>query len=138
MEDLASPLSVSRYVLSYGAKTVVFLAPQHCQPPLNSRSSQSNTTDASVSPLRADRADRNVEAALRRFFYLPFAHSESLADQDRSLALVNRLGEPDLSRARRHRDIIWRFGRFPHRNPILGRSMTTEEQCFLDEGGYSG
>ena len=48
------------------------------------------------------------------------------------------LGEPDLSHAKRHRDIIRRFGRFPHRNPILGRAMTAEEQRYLDEGGYAG
>jgi uncharacterized protein (DUF924 family) len=75
---------------------------------------------------------------LRLFFCLPFAHSESLADQDRSVALARDLGEPHLSHANRHRDIVRRFGRFPHRNPILGRAMSPEEQRFLDEGGYAG
>jgi uncharacterized protein (DUF924 family) len=82
--------------------------------------------------------DRSVDQALRLFLYLPFAHSEDPADQDRSVKLAERLGEPDHSYARRHRSIIQRFGRFPHRNPILGRDMTREEQHFLDEGGYSG
>lgn len=82
--------------------------------------------------------DQATEAELRLFFYLPFAHSEDLADQDRSLALSLGLGEPSITHARDHRDIIRRFGRFPHRNPILGRAMTPEEQRFLDEGGYSG
>lgn len=82
--------------------------------------------------------DNEVEVALRVFLYLPFGHSEELADQERSVALVERLGEPDASHARRHRDIVRRFGRFPHRNPILGRAMTPEEQRYLDEGGYAG
>ena len=72
------------------------------------------------------------------FFYLPLGHSENLTDQERSIALNRRLGESNLSNAERHRDIIHRFGRFPHRNPILGRTMTQEEQWFLDEGGYAG
>jgi uncharacterized protein (DUF924 family) len=82
--------------------------------------------------------DQAVEAGLRLFFYLPFGHSESLADQERSVALNEALGEPNLSHAKRHRDIVRRFGHFPHRNPILGRAMTEEEQRYLDEGGYAG
>jgi uncharacterized protein (DUF924 family) len=75
---------------------------------------------------------------VRLFFYLPFAHSENPADQERSVALNRHLGEPNRSHAERHRDIIRRFGRFPHRNPILGRPMRPEEQRYLDEGGYAG
>jgi uncharacterized protein (DUF924 family) len=82
--------------------------------------------------------DRAVSKELRLFLYLPFGHSETLADQERSVALAEGLGEPDLSHAKRHRDIIRRFGRFPHRNPILGRDMTADEQRYLDEGGYAG
>ena len=82
--------------------------------------------------------DRVAEPELAVFFYLPFAHSENLADQERSVALVQPLGQPSLSHAERHRDIIRRFCRFPHRNPILGRSMTEEEQRYLDGGGYAG
>ena len=82
--------------------------------------------------------DRAVENEIAKFFYLPFAHSEDLADQERSVALTRRLGEPDLSHALGHRDIIRRFGRFPHRNPILGRSMTREEQNYLAGGGFKG
>lgn len=93
--------------------------------------------------LVADRAierghDQAIEVALRLFVYLPFAHSELLADQERSLALNSALPEPSPRNARRHHDIIQRFGRFPHRNPILGRAMRPEEQTFLDEGGYAG
>jgi uncharacterized protein (DUF924 family) len=82
--------------------------------------------------------DRVIELALRIFVYMPFAHSESLADQDRAVALVDHLGGDNLQHARQHRDIIRRFGRFPHRNPLLGRQMTLEEQRYLDEGGYAG
>lgn len=84
------------------------------------------------------RHDEATEIDLRLFFYLPFAHSERMADQDRSVDLNRRLGEPSRSHAEGHRDIIRRFGRFPHRNPILGRAMTREEQDFLDGGGYAG
>jgi uncharacterized protein (DUF924 family) len=82
--------------------------------------------------------DRAVEADLQFFFYLPFAHSEDLADQERSVALNRRLGELGLAVAEENRLIVRRFGRFPHRNPILGRAMTPEEQLFLDEGGFAG
>jgi uncharacterized protein (DUF924 family) len=82
--------------------------------------------------------DLMVEKGLALFLYLPFGHSEDLADQERGVALTQRLGEPNISHARRHRDIIRRFGRFPHRNPVLGRTMTPEEQRFLDDGGYAG
>ena len=61
-----------------------------------------------------------------------------MVDQDRSVVLVTRLGQPNLSHAERHRGIVRRFGRFPHRNPILGRAMMPDEQRFLDDGGYAG
>lgn len=82
--------------------------------------------------------DLRLEPALSLFVYLPFGHSESLGDQQRSVALTTRLGPPNAQHAQGHHDIVARFGRFPHRNPILGRVMTPEEQRFLDEGGYSG
>jgi uncharacterized protein (DUF924 family) len=82
--------------------------------------------------------DRAVQAELQMFFYLPFGHSEQLADQDRSVALFRRLGQPHLAHAERHCGIVRRFGRFPHRNPILGRTTTAEERHYLDEGGYAG
>jgi uncharacterized protein (DUF924 family) len=82
--------------------------------------------------------DRAVDDEMALFFYLPFAHSEHLADQERAVALAARLPEPSPSHSRRHRDIVRRFGRFPHRNPILGRAMTAAEQRYLDEGGYNG
>jgi uncharacterized protein (DUF924 family) len=82
--------------------------------------------------------DQATEPSLRLFLYLPFGHSEALVDQDRAVELVRALGEPHLSRAMHHRDIVRRFGRFPHRNAILSRPMRPEEQAFLDAGGYKG
>lgn len=82
--------------------------------------------------------DDAVDAEMRRFFYLPFMHSEQLADQDRSLELYAPLGSEAMRFAIIHRDIIARFGRFPHRNPVLGRATTPEEQQFLDDGGFAG
>ncbi len=82
--------------------------------------------------------DRQIEPALRLFLYLPFAHSEDLADQERSVALVAGLEPPNPDHAKRHRDIVRRFGRFPHRNPMLGRVTTQEERSYLDGGGYKG
>lgn len=82
--------------------------------------------------------DQAVTENLRTFFYLPFEHSEELADQERAVALFAPLGGEVLAYAEIHRDIIHRFGRFPHRNAILGRETTPEEQRFLDEGGFAG
>jgi uncharacterized protein (DUF924 family) len=82
--------------------------------------------------------DRAVPEALKLFFYLPLGHSEDLADQERSVALARRLGQPSLSHAEGHRDIVRHFSRFPHRNAILGRTTTPEEQQFLDSGGFKG
>ena len=76
---------------------------------------------------------------MRGFFYLPFEHSEDLADQQRGLTLYKAAGDADgLKWAGIHADIIRRFGRFPHRNAVLGRVSTPEEQKFLDDGGFSG
>lgn len=82
--------------------------------------------------------DRAVDENLQSFFYLPFEHSENLADQDRCVELHERLGSELTKWAIQHRDIIRRFGRFPHRNAVLGRATTAEEQRFLDEGGFGG
>ena len=92
----------------------------------------------------ADRAiargfDTQVPEAMRSFFYLPFEHSEALADQERCIALNRTRGDADgLKWAELHADIIRRFGRFPHRNTVLGRATTPEEQAFLDSGGFAG
>ena len=82
--------------------------------------------------------DRMVAVDLQKFFYLPFGHSEDLADQERAVELCGRLGGRDLQQAEHHRDIVRRFGRFPHRNAILGRPSTQEEIAYLANGGYTG
>ncbi|ARF84930.1 DUF924 family protein [Burkholderia cenocepacia] len=79
-----------------------------------------------------------VEQSLRLFFCLPFAHSEDPADQRISVELNGRLGQPWLAHAMRHQDIVMRFGRFPHRNTLLGRETTRDEARFLAEGGFAG
>ena len=67
------------------------------------------------------------------FLYLPFEHSEDLADQERSVELTAALGDEEYARyAVLHRDVIKRFGRFPHRNAMLGRTPTLEEIKFLE------
>lgn len=82
---------------------------------------------------------RQVEPPLAQFIVLPFEHSEDLADQDFALALAAELDDAEILKwARIHRDIIVRFGRFPHRNPMLGRATTADEQAFLDDGGFAG
>jgi uncharacterized protein (DUF924 family) len=83
--------------------------------------------------------DRQTVKAERPFFYLPYMHSETLADQARCCDLCRAAGdEATLKYAELHADIIRRFGRFPHRNVVLGRVTTPEEQAFLDGGGFAG
>lgn len=83
--------------------------------------------------------DQQVAADVRPFFYLPLEHSEDPADQDECVRLYTALGDEEgLKWAVLHRDIITRFGRFPHRNRALGRETTAEEQAFLDGGGFAG
>lgn len=80
-----------------------------------------------------------VDPELRSFFYMPFMHSEKIADQRRSISLQHALGGRDsLKYAIIHHDIIHRFGRFPHRNKVFGRYTTPAEQAFLKSGGFSG
>jgi uncharacterized protein (DUF924 family) len=83
--------------------------------------------------------DRQIAMPERNFFYLPLQHSEALADQERCVALSRESGDAEtLKWAELHADIIRRFGRFPHRNAVLGRATTAEEQAFLDGGGFKG
>lgn len=82
---------------------------------------------------------REVEPILAQFFVLPFEHAEDLADQDEGVRLAAELRDAELQKwTAIHRDIIARFGRFPHRNPSLGRDTTPEERAFLDDGGFGG
>ena len=84
--------------------------------------------------------DRELDRHGRSFLYLPFEHAEDVAAQHRSLALFGALAEETgddtaLQWARKHADVIFRFGRYPHRNEILGRASTPEELAFLSEPG---
>jgi uncharacterized protein (DUF924 family) len=85
--------------------------------------------------------DQPLSAVEKLFVYLPFEHSESLADQERSLALFTELAaahagcEGFLDYARRHFEVIARFGRFPHRNAALGRDSTADEAAYLAQPG---
>ena len=84
-------------------------------------------------------ADARIDPVLVEFLYMPFMHSENLADQLRCVELFRNTGNAEnLGYAERHADIVRRFGRFPHRNRVLGRATTPDEQAFLDGGGFSG
>jgi uncharacterized protein (DUF924 family) len=98
-------------------------------------------------PLAREVADRAIARGFdqlflppeRRFFYLPFMHAENLADQERCVAFCRAaVDDEGVKFAELHADIIRRFGRFPHRNRVLGRVTTPDEQAFLDGGGFAG
>ena len=77
--------------------------------------------------------DTQIDAAHLAFLYMPFMHSENLADQDLSVQLFEAAGlENNLRFAQHHREIVRRFGRFPHRNAILGRVSTPQELAYLN------
>ena len=82
--------------------------------------------------------DEEVEKELRQFFYLPFMHSERLEDLDQCVRLNEQVGGEPLRYALHHREIVRRFGRFPHRNAVLGRPSSEAEERFLAEGGFAG
>jgi uncharacterized protein (DUF924 family) len=87
----------------------------------------------------AQNFDRQLDLPKRNFFYLPFQHSENLGVQERSVELSRQNSDAEgVKWAELHADIIRRFGRFPHRNAVLGRVSTPEEQAFLDAGGFAG
>ncbi|MFW6027695.1 MAG: DUF924 family protein [bacterium] len=95
-------------------------------------------TDSRALALAREALDRGLDAELgvkeRMFLYMPFQHSEDAAVQAESVALFEQLGDDGaLNFARRHKAVIDRFGRFPHRNTILGRETTAEERAFLAE-----
>ena len=94
-------------------------------------------TEAAARHVAATAIEREFDQVLsdaeKAFLYLPFMHSEDLSDQDRSVALFEAAGlENNLRWARHHRDVVRRFGRFPHRNAILGRTSTPEELTWLE------
>ena len=95
---------------------------------------------AAAKRLVASDGDLALDQDARPFAYMPLMHSENLDDQNACVELCqDRLdGDDTLKFAILHRDIIAQFGRFPHRNPLLGRKMTADEQDYLDTGGFSG
>lgn len=89
-------------------------------------------TDHLALAIAREAVDRGFDERLNKdervFLYMPFQHSEDLADQNRCILLLSELGDPNyLDYAKKHRDVIARFGRFPHRNAILGRAPRPEE-----------
>ncbi|MGZ3711538.1 MAG: DUF924 family protein [Bdellovibrionota bacterium] len=84
--------------------------------------------------------DRRLPATQLAFLYMPFMHSESIADQDRSVELFEKAGLADNMRfAQHHRELIQRFGRFPHRNAALARVNTPDEEAYLaTKGAFRG
>lgn len=96
---------------------------------------------AEARALIADGGDRKLLPAERSFAYLPFEHSESLADQEEGIRHFEALAaeapawQDSLDWAIKHRDVIARFGRFPHRNDVLGRESTADERAFLERPG---
>ena len=82
--------------------------------------------------------DKAFPKDVRAFFYFPFEHAEDMDAQQVSVDLFRKTGDRDFHLyALIHLDVIRRFGRFPHRNAVLGRETTPEEQAFLDDGGFS-
>ena len=83
--------------------------------------------------------DAATDQEMRMFLYMPFMHSEILLHQDRCVKFMAAMADDGLEKfAAVHRDIIAKFGRFPHRNDALGRTTTPAEQDFLDAGGFAG
>lgn len=83
--------------------------------------------------------DMELPQGVRMWIYMPYEHSENLEDQEKCIELMERSGLDDVIEwAHVHADVIRRFGRFPHRNEVLGRTSTPEEIAFLEEGGFSG
>ncbi len=106
-------------------------------------SAEAFAADAGALGLARSMVEKGIDMELpqnvRTWIYLPFEHSEELEDQERCIALMERSNLDDVIEwAHMHADIIRRFGRFPHRNAVLGRQSTPEEIAFLEEGGFAG
>ena len=108
---------------------------------LHRGSPEAFAADAKAREIARSAVARAVDSKLgpveRMFVYLPFEHSEHFADQDESVRLAETLrealGDDSVGYAERHRDVIHRFGRFPHRNAVLGRTSTEDELAWLAE-----
>jgi uncharacterized protein (DUF924 family) len=104
---------------------------------------RSFATDAEARAVAGRALERKFDQVFaspeRNFFYLPYMHSEALADQERAVALMQAIGDVDgVKHAEAHRDLIRRFGRFPFRNQALGRTSSAAEAEYLAGGGYRG
>jgi len=102
-------------------------------------SAEAFSTDSLALAIAKGAVDKGLDDAMtpdqRSFLYMPFQHSEVLDDQERSIALFTALGiQNSLDFAHEHHDIIARFGRFPHRNAVLGRAMRPGEEAAVEEG----
>lgn len=121
-----------------GALALVILLDQFTRN-LYRGSQQAYSNDAralAVSRAAIDRGlDRSLSGWHKAFLYMPFMHSEELADQEYSAGLFTAAGLDNARYALHHRDIIRRFGRFPHRNEVLGRESTDEEIEYLNSTG---
>ncbi len=100
-------------------------------------------TDAQALAIAEQAIDNGFDRAFplieRRFVYMPFMHAEDLSHQERCIDLCRALGDKEGYRyALIHMDPIRRFGRFPHRNRILGRESTPAEIAYMETGGFSG
>lgn len=127
---------------SKGALALIILLDQFARN-IHRTSPLAYACDAKALELAREAVDRGFDEAvdldLRQFFCMPFMHSEDLADQALCLEICGRLGLDDTHEwAVMHADIIRRFGRYPHRNEILGRKSTPAEIAFLEHGGFSG
>lgn len=125
-----------------GALALIVLLDQFTRN-LNRDSPDAYAADGKARDIAVSAIDRGFDMELpahaREWFYLPLMHSEDLGDQNRCVELAPRTdGSDTLKHATGHRDVIRRFGRFPHRNRLLGRESTPKEIAFLEDGGFSG
>jgi len=101
------------------------------------RTARAFASDTIAAAIARDAVERGLDGDVpedrRVFFYMPLMHAENLADQEHCVSLMSALPNDHVKYAREHRDIIERFGRFPHRNRALGRETTAAEQAFLNE-----
>jgi uncharacterized protein (DUF924 family) len=125
-----------------GSLALLILLDQIPRNAFRGRPEQYATDEAALA--EADRAvaaghDRAYPMPLRNFFYLPYQHAEDMAAQERGLDLYRAAGDREAYYwALLHADAIRRFGRFPHRNALLGRETTEAEKAYLETGGFAG
>lgn len=134
-DDLKNDPPAGEHLESDGLVAAVIVFDQFSRN-LFRRSAEAYATDPLALMLACQAVDRGLDTALglhqRQFLYMPFMHSENREMQERSVALFRQLGAADLlGYAEHHRQITKRFGRFPHRNAVLGRESTIDEEEFL-------